>query len=432
MVGTASGYLVAVIGVVFFLSLTIANYLVGRRWLYPAAIISALWTVVFIVLCVASTWLYPVPPLALAVFVVGVGYYSIGSYMALKLDRKPDHKPAATTVYRSDFWLLVVILAGLIIGFPFYLHQLENLVTAMPFTPVFFLQLREALLEQGWTQNRYPIIYNLVDLSNIAAIIAMLVTDSGRRWKWLLAALVGIAFIYNLTTAAKIGFASLAVELLVIYGIQRKKIPIRALAIAGATFVVGFGVIVVERTLADQGGSLGLIQRFALTGRTLLDYLTVSVVGFGVYLQHPEQIPAISSIWLPFERTINYFGNYIAIPRQQGAFVSVGPNMQFNTFTALFTYYPEYGVPGVAVILFAVGFVTTRAYKAASRGSFFGALLFAYLYFGTCMTFYNESIFISLNFLAKLLVVGVVFIFARRFCEGRMGFAPIAAQEMRR
>lgn len=413
MSSTTLAHFVAFAGAGAFLLLTLANYHIGKTWLYPAAALSGAWLLVFLGLCISASWLYPVTPDALVIYLMGAIYYSFGAYLAFQFGGAPDKVYSRQIIYyRSDFLLLLTVLAVLVAGFPFYYHEITGLTRAAPFTPLFYWQLRTALLRQAWTMNRVPIVNDLVDLSNIGAIIGMLVSGGGRRWKGLVAIMIVVSLIYNLLTAAKIGFASLAVELTVIYTIHHGRLKKRFVLLAASIFFAGFGAITVALREATAGTYAGM-QQIALTVKTLLNYLTVSVVGFGVYLRHPKQIPVIYSVWFFFEHTVNYFGHYFQIPVQHGAYVSVGPGLEYNTYTAYFTYYPQWGAFGVALILFIVGFVSTRAYKASMHGSFIGALLYAYLYYGTCMTMFNESLFLTLNFLAKLLVVGYLFIAAR-------------------
>lgn len=426
-----SGLGVALSGALLFSGLAVMNRRIGGSWLYPAAAMTGAWAVVFVALCFASAWLYPIPVEALGIYVVGAGFFSLGSYVVWQR-RKPIRAPATETNTskegnRSDFWLLLLLLLGLVAGFPLYFHHIQSLASAPPLTPRFFLQVRMGLLNEAATLPRAPIVENLVVVSSIAALIGFAVTDAARRWKILVYTLLFLAAAYNLLTASKVGLVSLVLELMAVYVLRRGRLPIAPALAGAATLLVGFGVITVLRVEVLSGHALSFGGAVSVTLRTFFNYLVASVVGFGVYLQHPSWVPAVWSIWRPFERLVNYFGHYFQVPDLNAMYVLIGPGLNYNTYTAYFAYYPHYGVLGVAMITLFLGMVGAVVYRKARQGGLLAILFYGTLFYGFCMTIFNESLFMGVNFIAKLLVAGTIFVVARRVFHPGLSRSSIAA-----
>ncbi len=206
----------------------------------------------------------------------------------------------------------------------------------------------------------------------------------------------------------------MVVVLFAIYSLQRGRLPKLALLLALGTFVVFFGVVTVQRTLS-AGGS---IQSFGAAANTTLaqfgNYLASGPVGFSVYLTHPQLVPPVWDPWRFFERTANYLGNYYDVPDLNASFVQIGNGLYYNTYTAFFSYYPPYGLLGVIGFMLGIGFVAGVAYRRACNQSLLWQLLFAWAFFGTLMTIFNENFLLALNPMLKIFVITMLVIWIRR------------------
>ncbi len=415
------GILVALSGSGAFAGLLWVNMRIGRSYLYPGSLLTASWTMVFVLLCFAQSWLYPVSWSALGIFLLGAVYFTLGAYIGTgsKHNRscKAPLMPTYRTTYMSDRWLLIFLLALLIIGLPIYIKHIYSLTTVTPFSPDFFNQVRAGELKEAVIGSRVPIVENLVGFSSIAALVAFAVTDGARHWRRMVWSLIALAVIYGLLTGSKVGPISLCVSLVTIYGLCRGRLPIRWLAMNSAILLGAFGFISTMRAEALSGYRLPLVKVIVLTLQTFFNYITVSVVCFTQYLDYPNLVPPVWSPWRFFERTANYFGHFFTVPDLNAAFISVGQGLYYNSYnayTVYFSYYPPYGVVGVSIFMLVIGYVSAIAYRNALRQILMWTLLYSLIAYGLVMTIFNESLLLSLNYTIKAMLVGLLFVVARR------------------
>lgn len=412
------GLSVALSGAAGFAALLWINLRIARSWLYPGVALAGIWTVVFVLLCVGQGWLYPVPWVALGVYFVGAWSFTVGAYVGIG-----GMKPVRMHIGQvgnvppprvSDFWLLVVILLVLLIGFPFYLRYTTALTTATPFSPEFFLEVRAALVRQAATQGRAPFIANLVVLANIGAILAFAVTGGGRRWRVLVLTTFVLAAAYNVLTASKAGLINLLVAVFAVVGVSQGRFPIRVFATVIILILFVFGLITVLRVEGASGHELSIAQAVDLTSSEFVNYLVAGTVAFGVYLENPSWVQTVWSPWQFFERTANYFGNFFHLLDQNAQYVSVGRGLNYNVYTAYFAYYPHYGFFGVVVLMLFLGIVAGHVYRKAVAGGLLWISFYSAIFYGVILTVFNESLLTNLNYIFKLLAVAGLFLLLRR------------------
>lgn len=407
-----SGFVVAVAGALAFAVLFLFNWSRARSWLDPSVAISAVWAVTFIFLAVAGDQLYGVSWTALLIFVCGLVMFSLGSLLGTGIPVRGGK--ASTYGYRSDRVILLIFFLILLLGTPFYLAHLRQFSSATLFSPTFFVQIRAGMLQQSSDLARAPIVNNLVVLSSIAAVLAFALSESAQRWRLLVVSVILLAFFYNLLTGAKGGVTGLMVMLLTIYSLQRGRLPKLALLIALGLIVLFFGVVTVQRSLGAGGGVVSLTVAAQTTLEQLGHYLASGPVGFSVYLDHPQAVPAVWSPWRFFARTANYFGNYFDVPDLNAAFVQIGNGLYYNTYTAFFSYFPPYGLAGVAGFMLALGGIAGAVYRRARQQRLLWQLLYASIFYGVLMTIFNENLLLALNPILKLLAAAVVVVVLRR------------------
>ncbi len=425
-----NGLGVALSGAAGFAVLLWINFRVARSWLYPGVVFTGIWTLVFILLCLGRDWLYPVPWIALEVYLVGAWCFTVGAYVGLGgsnfVLEGGGYTVGGPPRYASDFWLLLIIILLLLIGFPLYLHYTISLTTATPFSPDFFLQVRVALLKQAATQDRAPLIANFVVLSSIGTLLAFAVTGGGQRWRILVWTMFAFAVSYNLLTASKAGLIGLLVELVAVNGVSRGRFPIRFSMVIAILIVLAFGLITVLRADAVSSHRLEIGQAVELTLKEFVNYLVAGAVAFGVYLEHPAWVQTVWSPWRFFEHTANYFGHFFNIPSSNAQYVSIGQGLNYNVYTAYFSYYPHYGFFGVAILMLFLGIVGGYAYRKVMAGGLLWVLLYSVLFYGFIITIFSESLLTGLNFILKLLVVGAFFLYFRKIWSDAAG--PVGAR----
>lgn len=402
----------AVTGLLVFLLFLAFNWWRARSLLDPAVAMSSVWAATFLILATATDQYYAVSWSALLIYICGLAMFSFGVMLgnAFPLRQKAPNAYG----YRNDrisLWLLFIIL---ILGMPFYLSFVRQFTNVSLLSPTFFLQIREAMLEQSRNLARVPLLNNLVVLSSISAIVGFAVTDSGRYWRILVVGLLALAGFYNLLTGAKSGLVNLVVMLFAIYCLQRNRIPKLAIfGMVGMVLVI-FGIVTVQRQVSI-GGDIGSVNSvLRVTWDQFRNYLEAGPVGFSVYLKHPGAVPAVWSPWRFFEHTANYFGRFYDVPDLNAAYVKIGDGLNYNVYTAYFSYFPAYGVSGVAGFMLVLGVIAGAAYRRARQQRLLWQLLYASIFYGILMTIFNESLLLALNPTIKLLVVAGGVVFLRR------------------
>lgn len=321
---------------------------------------------------------------------------------------------ASTYGYRSDRAVLLMFFLILLLGVPFYLAYIRQFSSAALFSPKFFVEIRTGMLQQSSDLARAPFVNNLVVLSSIAAVLAFALSESAQRWRLLVVGIIALAFFYNSLTGAKGGVTGLLVMLFAIYSLQRGRLPKLALLIVLGLIVLFFGLVTVQRMQSAGGGAMSLAVAAQTTLEQLGHYLASGPVGFSVYLDHPQSVPAVWSPWRFFMRTANYFGNYFDVPDLNAAFVQIGNGLYYNTYTAFFSYFPPYGLPGVTAFMMAIGVMAGAAYRRARRQQLLWQLLYASIFYGVLMTIFNENLLLALNPILKLLVAATAVVLLRR------------------
>jgi oligosaccharide repeat unit polymerase len=408
----SSGLDVALVGFLIFLVLLVVNWSLARSLLDPAVAISAVWALTFLLLAITSEQFYGVSWTALLIYISGLAAFSLGAQLGKGIPLQA--KRPATYGARSDHLILWFLFIILLLGLPFYLGYIRQFTNTALFSSTFFLDVRRGMLSQSADLVRVPIVNNLVVLSSIAAVMAFVLTESGRRWRLLVAGIVALAFFYNLLTAAKSGVLTLLVMLFVIHALQRGRLPKQALLFVVGLFVVLFGVVTVQRARAI-GGDIGSLTAMAhATLEQLARYVACGPIGFSEYLKNPQSVPPVWSPWRFFERTANYFGPYFDVPSLHAAYLPIGDDLSYNVYTVFFSYFPAYGMVGVMGFMLVMGGIAGAAYRRARQQRLFWQLLYAAIFYGVLASIFTEGWLLALNPIIKLAVVAAVVIVLRR------------------
>ena len=398
--------IVALTGVIVFGLLLAVNWRFCSSVVYPGVAFAGIWLLEFTTQVFAQSVLYPISWSALAVFVIGALSFTAGAALTYLGAARQDKPTAPVTVQPEpgDAVILWVFVAFLVTGLPIYIDRLRQLTSADLFSPMFFFQVRYGLIEQAATLNRAPLVDNLVVLSSIFALSGYALTDGGRRQRIATWCLVGLALIYNLFAAAKAGPIALVIALFSMHVLLRGQLRASNLILSIVIILFLFSVVTVGR-LGVIGQPLTLSQSLMSTWEIFLSYFSGAPVGFSIYLDNPQWVPAVWSPWRFFERTANYFGNFFNVPESHAQYVYVGPGLWFNTYTAYFSYYPPYGIGGVVGFMFAIGIVCSWIYRRALSLGLVWLVLYGILFEGILMTIFGEHFMLSLNFILKLIVV---------------------------
>lgn len=390
----------------------------------PAVAISTTWCVTILVIALFGNTLYGISWHALAIFALGIASFSLGAILGNRIPL--NVKPTTTFTYQNDRSILLMALFILLAGIPFYLSYVLQFTNAPLFSPRYFTDIRAAMLIQtSTTVHRSAFVNNLVVLATISAVIAYALSRHLQRWPLLAIGIIALAFFYNLLTAAKTGVINLAVMLFAIDALQRDRIQKRALILVLLAVLALFGIITVMRAQAGVDTTLSPLEMAKAALSQLGYYLVAGPVGFSVYLKNPHLVAPVWDPWLFFERTANYFGNFFHIPDLNAAYVHIGHDLNYNVYTAFFSYYPPYGPAGVAAFMLAIGLIAGLTYKLARQQHLIWQVLYAAIFYGVVMSVFAEELLLALNPILKLLLVAILVDGVRRI-RFRKTFSHVA------
>src|ERR1700730_10844164 len=100
-------------------------------------------------------------------------------------------------------------------------------------------------------------------------------------------------------------------------------------------------------------------------------------------------------MWRVFELTANKFGASFDVPSVHAEFTDISADYDGNVYTIYFSYYPDYGLIGVCVVMITV------IYHNAVRGNPRAVVLYAFVFSGIVLSGFCESFFLGANFWFK-------------------------------
>lgn len=404
---------VPLVGAFVFALLGAYRWSRARNLVEPAVAISITWCATVLVIVLFGDTLYGVSWHALGIFVLGLVSFSLGTALGGRIPL--NVQPTTTFRYQNDRYVLLTLLFILLAGVPFYLSYVLQFTSAPLLSPRYFADVRPAMLVQtSTTVHRAAFVNNLVVLASIGAVIAYALSRHLQHHRVLAISIIILAFFYNLLTAAKTGVINLALMLFAINALQHERIPKRALTLALLAVLVLFGIVTVMRVQSGVNTTLSPLQMANVALSQLGYYLVAGPVGFSVYLKNPHLVPPVWNPWLFFERTANYFGNFFHVTNANAAFVFIGAGLNYNVYTAFFSYYPPYGPAGVAAFMLAIGLIAGLAYKLARQQHLIWQVLYAAIFYGVVMSVFAEELLLALNPILKLLLAAILVDWARR------------------
>jgi oligosaccharide repeat unit polymerase len=134
-------------------------------------------------------------------------------------------------------------------------------------------------------------------------------------------------------------------------------------------------------------------------------YMIGGLVAFETAIQHPGLVQNNWHLYTYFIKTLNKFGLNLDEPSAFLEYVNINRVVDINVYTIYFSYYSDYGLIGVAVLLCGLGFATTLIFRNAVNGDAVAALLLGPALFGILMTIFAESFFLEMGFWLKVFTI---------------------------
>lgn len=344
------------------LCLVAINYRVSRSWLYPPVVFTLLWSVVLFFLILSGSFFYPISASALLVFLLGSLALSVGGIVSLA--RKAN---ISTPVLSRGKWTGRVLDASLIlllIMLPFYVVTLRHL-SSMSGVSDFWVGLR-IQTSSGFRGNGLGVFSYVIMLGNLASLAAVVQLTKSSYSKRKTYILLFVTFLYGIASAARTGTIMLLFSLVLILALRRK-LRVKTASLLAITllvlfvlpaFFLGKGINKKDTILENVVSMRESMQIYFLAGPVAFDQATF---GSG------EAVPSGKSL-IFFKRLFH------AVGLTQSAVPSIIYNYTYtpkltNLYTVYFPYYSDFGLPGVGIAMFALGFILTTIYRAAAGGN---------------------------------------------------------------
>lgn len=382
--------------------LALLMWRVARSTLFAPVLYCAIWSVTLGAIAIAGTIFLRVSEYACLVYLVGATSFALGGAVCLIYGGAAVAKSEQWRTPRAARVVLDVILALLVLLFPYFLHLAVTLAgTSNPIAMLGYI--RTLTVQEQGGGSPFGAIANLTVLAPLVALAMTYESDGSlaRRSRSVVSLVVALA--YGVLTGSK-GGALVLVMVFFVTQIRAGRIRIRTAVAALALFLGFFGAGLLAINLGGSTkGDAGVVAQEV--GAELMNYLLGSPVAFSAIAQKPDALPSSESIDRFFLQTGNSFGMRNAIPDINPPFTVIetdGENS--NTYTIYFSYFKDFGWLGAVLLPAAIGAMLTWVWRYAMAGGPVAVLLYASLCTAVLQSIYAESFFLNINFYVKAIV----------------------------
>jgi oligosaccharide repeat unit polymerase len=395
--------------ILFFILLMAGLYQISRNLLFPALLFVGTWTLTLIGILVSGDTLFEVSGVTYLVYIIGALFFSVGCIFggAIKVGinkaSSVNSSPQKSVlIYRVLDGLIIVLLIGL----PFYWQKVLSTIDDVGIDNLFH-SIRAKAVETSSEGNTFGLIGNFVVLSQFVAAAMFYEIDKSfdRRWRAFFA--IVVALIYGGMTGTKGNMIVLLLTLFFIYSIKIKKIKIKVFlmtfGVVIATFSLGLLVInFAGASFSDTSemiaGIVEAIQNYWLGGPVAFDYIVIN----------PEVLESTRPISRFFLETANSLGMDVNVPSLHAEFSMISPILETNVYTIYFTYFKDFGLIGVAVIMLSLGAGLSVIYSNSMKGEPISVLFYSVMCVAIVMSIFAEKFFVDLNGYIKFIIFLVI------------------------
>jgi oligosaccharide repeat unit polymerase len=256
-------------------------------------------------------------------------------------------------------------------AFPFYWQRLQELQAASVFND-FWRAVREQTSSDPSTSNPLGSFKYLLGAASFMAMVAVYQNDGSRRARIRTALILAIALLYQFMTAARLGAMMTLFGVLAVSRLRSGRIHWKSWCVGAVLLAV---VFTVPAVLLNKGGDPLKSVEENVSGvlESLRHYTVSGLVAFNDVVDDPNVLPH----WLSFRFFFalgHSFGMGVDVPPLVLPFTPTP--MPTNIYTIYASYFADFGLIGVAVLMCAHGFVVTMLYQAAIRGRPEAVILF--------------------------------------------------------
>ncbi len=352
----------------------LANYWIGKRFLYPPVVFCVVWAADLALVRLAGSFFYPMADETLAVFCLGALAVSIGGGIALLVPIGPmSEQPMGKYSDRIlNLLLLIVVCAA-----PFVVFWIVDLASNFE-SATFLISVSRAILEADEAQDpSWTLAGNFMTLALIVAMIAYLQRGEGKKRAFLATA---VGLLLTIASAGRSGIVMLMLSFVCLSSIRTRGIPWKLLIPIFLSLVIVAGAMAIAIEKGEARADAPLTDNLVPVFQGFVLYGAGGLVAFDRVVRQPNIIPHNWQITTPLLLVANKLGAQFDIPFLHSEFVDVGPQgLDQNVYTMYFAYF-DLGSSGMMLAIAFVGFVVTISYRLAIAGSKLSMIIYSYFF----------------------------------------------------
>jgi oligosaccharide repeat unit polymerase len=340
-----------------------------------------------------------------------VAAFSVGAFFSTHFFAQTAATAIPRLSRRPGGLMLTGGLILLVAVLPLYWSHIQDFAASAA-SEDFWRAVRVESIAQGDDWSLKTIVTLVWEACSVLAVllaVTAVAENSGSRFSRIrMTLLIAIALIYGMMAGASSGAVSLALGLIGIDAIRHRGMRARTIIVGLIVAIVGFAVVAAVLSKGDIQSSASLSENFSGTVELVGVYLLGGVVAFDAVVQYPASITPVWSIWRVFQLTANKFGASFDVPSIHAEYTDVSNDYTGNVYTMYFSYYPDYGLAGVCVIMVILGAVLTTIYLKAVHGNPRAVVLYAFVFSGLVLSGFSESFFLGVNFWFKAILYTII------------------------
>lgn len=373
----------------------------GGTILFPPALFCAIWSVTLLGLTTAGNTFLPLSDYTCLVFLVGAVAFSIGGAISLCASRSPSLNREVLTASNATIRIaLDVLLAAVVLAFPYYMHLAVRLAGTS--NPIYmFAEIRRQMVTSTGG-SPFGLAANLNVVAGLVATAQFFELDGSwpRRIRAGLAVLLTLC--YSSLTGSK-GGALILITLFFVLQVRARRIK-PAVTLGAAAIVVSFfvgGLFAVNLSGRHFEGAGAAMRE---VGSEIESYWLGSPVAFGQIAARPDSLASAENIGRFFLQTGQSLGLHTEVPSLYAKYTAVrGDGSDTNTYTIYFSYFKDYGWFGMPLILAALAAALTQVWRRAMAGYPVSVLMYATMCTAILQSIFSETFFLGLNGYLKAL-----------------------------
>ena len=313
--------------------------------------------------------------------------------------------------HQSVIRLVLASAIVLVVCFPLYWTYLERLSMASGYAnPWIAIRAKSvALADRQWTEPNVDwesvTFNNVLTFATLLALVGVAEEGLRRRERFIVNFMVLMTLLYSILMASSAGAAYILGAVLGIKSVKKGQVRAVIAALTLVGFVLLFVIVAVVLGKGRTNPSASLSENIAPAVEIVEWYTLGGVVAFDRVVQNPSGMRSSWSISRFFLLTANKLGASFEVPSLHAEYTMISPSMKTNVYTMYFSYFQDYGWPGIVVLPYVLGYALTWTYRKARSGSRGALVLYGLTFSGILVSGFSEVFFLALNTLLKAIVV---------------------------